>query len=338
MKKRLAIAAVLLTATSAWATNFLGDDGIFHPARTQLSGPVTYYVSNTAGAPCGTFTCALGSDSNNGLNPTTPFLTIQEAWNTIAYTLDLNGFNVTVQIADGTYTATPRVLQMGEGPPGVFQATSIAFQGNASNNMNVSLSGSTAAINCGVQGKGSTQVTFRNMHLQSSGGNDLNAAGCILIVNNIDFGTAGGAQGAQVYAFHGGFITTEGSANYTVSGGAYVHALAQTNSTVALHASQVTFTNSPAFSGATVIAEYNADVFFGGITFVNGGTVTGVRFVAQTNGYIDVGGTGNLTQIPGSSPGITATGGQYDTVANGVSCTGSPTSSFASVNGFVTHC
>lgn len=281
--------------------------------RTRLTGNVLYYVSNTAGAACGTSTCALGNDSNNGLSPTTPFLTIQEAWNTIAYTLDLNGFNVTVQIADGTYTATPRVLQMGEGPPGVFQATSIAFQGNSSNNMNVSLSGSTAAINCGVQGKGTTQVTFRNMHLQSSGGNDLNAAGCILVVNNLDFGTAGGAQGAQVYAFHGGFITTEGNAPYTISGNAYAHVLAQTDSTVAMHASGVTCSNSPAFSGATVVSQYaGANAFYGGITFTNCGSVTGSRYLVEYGGaYIDVGGAGT-SYIPGSTDGAALYGGQYD--------------------------
>lgn len=289
-------------------TGLLKDCG---PTRTRLTGAVTYYVSNTAGAACGAFTCALGNDSNSGLSPTTPFLTIQEAWNTIAYTLDLNGFNVTVQIADGSYTSSSRVLQMGEGPPGVFQATSIAFEGNASNNTNVSLSGTTAAINCGVQGKGTTQVTFRNMHLQSSGGNDLNSAGCILVVNNLDFGTAGGAQGVQVYAFHNGFITTEGSATYTVSGGAYAHVLAQTNSTVAMHTTQITFSNSPAFTGAMVIAQYNANVFFGGITFTNGGTITGQRYLVEYTSYIDAGGAGT-SYIPGSVAGASLYGGQYD--------------------------
>ena len=47
-----------------------------------------------------------GSDSNTGLANTSggAFLTLQKAWNAIL-TLDLNGFTVTVQIGDGTYTA-----------------------------------------------------------------------------------------------------------------------------------------------------------------------------------------------------------------------------------------
>src|SRR5215813_8218687 len=62
--------------------------------REVLAAARTYYV-----APAGSG----GSDSNNGLTSTAPFLTIQKAVDTVA-ALDISGNAVTIQIADGTYT------------------------------------------------------------------------------------------------------------------------------------------------------------------------------------------------------------------------------------------
>lgn len=61
--------------------------------RETLTGDRTYYVRTN------------GSDSNTGLANTAggAFLTLQKAINE-AYSLDLNGYRVTINVADGTYT------------------------------------------------------------------------------------------------------------------------------------------------------------------------------------------------------------------------------------------
>ena len=65
--------------------------------REQLTANRTYYVRTD------------GSDGNNGLANSSggAFLTIQKAIDTVA-ALDLSIYNVTVQVADGTYTGAVR--------------------------------------------------------------------------------------------------------------------------------------------------------------------------------------------------------------------------------------
>ncbi len=59
-------------------------------SRELLTAPRTYYVATT------------GSDSNDGLTVGNPFLTIQKAID-VASALDMDGNDVTIQLADGTY-------------------------------------------------------------------------------------------------------------------------------------------------------------------------------------------------------------------------------------------
>src|SRR5215470_20705 len=58
--------------------------------RVKLVANATIYVAPS------------GSDSNPGTSGS-PFLTLQKAWNHVIRDLDLNGHNVTINVADGTY-------------------------------------------------------------------------------------------------------------------------------------------------------------------------------------------------------------------------------------------
>jgi hypothetical protein len=59
--------------------------------RSRLSAAQNFYVASN------------GNDANNGLTVSTAFRTLQQAWNTILYNYDLNGYLATVNVADGTY-------------------------------------------------------------------------------------------------------------------------------------------------------------------------------------------------------------------------------------------
>jgi hypothetical protein len=96
------------------------------PKREVLTANRTYYIR------------ADGSDSNTGLADTSggAFLTIQKAINVIAGTLDIAGFSVTIQVADGTYTG-PSTLKnvLGYSSPGC-----LVIQGNSTTPANVLIS------------------------------------------------------------------------------------------------------------------------------------------------------------------------------------------------------
>src|SRR6185369_10064333 len=89
-------------------------------ARTQLLANRTYFVSTT------------GSNSNDGLAAGRPFLTLQKALDTIT-PLDLNGFSVTIQLADGTYTDGVIVSEL----VGQLSTAALTIQGNIGNPANV---------------------------------------------------------------------------------------------------------------------------------------------------------------------------------------------------------
>src|SRR5262245_35229457 len=94
--------------------------------REALTANRTYYVRTD------------GSDVNTGLANTAAgaFLTIQKAVDTISASLDLNGFTVTVQVADGTYTGAVALKNV----VGFRTSGDLVIQGNAGSPTNVVVS------------------------------------------------------------------------------------------------------------------------------------------------------------------------------------------------------
>lgn len=250
--------------------------------RETLTAARTYYVRSD------------GSDGNTGLANTgaAAFLTIQKAVDSVC-ALDLSIFQVTIQIADGTYTTEVALKPyLGALPP--------ILQGNATTPANVLVSTvANAFVNAGA---GAWQIN--SLKIACSAGNGLKAMnGGIIRFQNLDFGTI---ASYHITAGPGSSVVATG--NYTVSGNAQYHVA--TNGFVSLAGMTLTYVNTPAFSGANIFAGRGGVVDAYAMSFSNAGVVTGQRYAAMHNGVIFTVG-GSATYFPGSTAGATSSGGLY---------------------------
>lgn len=257
--------------------------------RERLTANLTLYVRTD------------GSDSNNGRTNTSggAFLTLQKAYDVITAEFDLAGYSITVQIADGTYTAGLTAAQPWTG------GGAVIFQGNNGTPANVVIS--TTSANCvTVSAPIPGTLRFLDMKLQTttSGSGIVNSSVGNVEFGNIDFGASP--------SFHmqalGSGANIRRISNYAITGGASYHWVASSNGSIIDQSGTITITGTPAFSGAFAYATR------GGVMTVNAntfsGSATGSRYLADSNGVVFTNG-GGATYVPGNAVGTTATGGQY---------------------------
>ena len=251
--------------------------------REQLAANRIYYVRTD------------GSNSNNGLvnSGGGAFLTIQKAIDTVA-ALDLSIFNVTIQVADGTYAGA--IVVSG---PWIGSGT-VTLQGNTSTPANALLS--TGASDAITVFSGAT-LTITGFRLTNSGSFLLHASSGSIRYSLLTFGSCGSQQ---VRATDGGRITAIG--NCAIDGGASNHWSAVGNSGIRVQSRTITLTGTPAFSAAFANADLGSTVLVNGNTF--SGAATGSRYSATNNAVISSAGAG-ATYLPGNAAGSTGTGGQY---------------------------
>jgi hypothetical protein len=244
--------------------------------REKLMAARTYYVRTD------------GSDSNSGLDNTSigAFLTLQKAANVIADTLDLNGFNVTVNVADGTYTAGVTLSNPFVGDGIVY------FTGNT-----------TTPANCVVNATGDAfygekGVTFdvRGFKVTATNRGIVAQTGAFISVGQMDFGACTGAQVE---------IGTQGQiqlgTNYSITGGAASHLHASGPGLIFAGTITVTLTGTPAFvnyfagaaQGSIVVKE---------VTY--SGAATGTRFLSHKGATIETNPAFNPA-LPGNAEGRT---------------------------------
>jgi len=247
--------------------------------REKLSAARTYYVRTD------------GSDSNNGLANTSggAFLTIQKAVDTVSDGLDLGIYNVTVQVADGTYTgAIVGKAVIGSGK--------ITIQGNNStpSNVHINVTGIAVSvtepshylkiIDCKITG--SSYGLFAIPH-------------GVIEFGNVVFGASSSSQVFSAYHAHINCVS-----NYTISGGATYHIQAGSGGTIRSYGNVVTLTGTPAFTAYLFVSDASIAYL---ATTTYSGSATGSRYTVTTNGVASTGGA----TLPGNSAGTTATGGQY---------------------------
>jgi len=256
--------------------------------REMLSADRTYFVRTD------------GNDANSGLANTSAgaFLTIQRAFNVIAGTLDLGGFNVTIQIGDGTYAGGLSVSQPWTG------GGNITVRGNNSTPDNVVVQ-STVSISTTLPGI----LAVRDFKSTATTAIQHNGVGVLQFANITIAGSATpGTVLAHIIAGNpGAIIRPFGS--YRISGGGQIAHIWLTGGFFDFEVGAVTVTLSgtPAFSMFISVVNCGAAIFRN-VTF--SGSATGSRYSAGNNGVIDVNGAGT-SYFPGSSAGSAATGGQY---------------------------
>lgn len=271
-------------------TGATGATGPTPSVREKLTASRTYYVRTD------------GNDSNTGLSNSSSgaFLTIQKAIDT-ATSYDNGGFDVIIQIADGTYSNLINLKSyVGSGR--------LFLRGNSSNTSAVLLSATAGSCLSAISVIGPWYLDY--LKIQTSSGTNLVAQGgtTFIALNGVNFGAAGPGGNAQIYAGDGARIVFSQASPYTISGGAGFHVYAVNGGSIDCSGVSVTLTGTPGFTGAFAYAIRTGVVRLAGNTYT--GSATGVRYSASMNGVIDVGGAG-INYLPGSSAGATATGGQY---------------------------
>jgi hypothetical protein len=274
----------------AWVKKTLAETKVILGGRELLTANRIYYVRTD------------GNDTNTGLENTSggAFLTIQKAVDTIT-TLDIAGFTVWAQIADGTYT-TPVILKnvVGFSVPG-----NLVIKGNKKIPSNVIIS-TTAANAFSKGGDGSVwDIIDLKIKTTTSGNGISSQNGANLRFANIDFGSHA-SSGTHLLARAGSKLFCIG--NYFVSGGGYAHAWADYGGIVSIASGTIIFSNSPAFSYFAVFTSVSV-LIANAMTFTNGNTVTGTKYRGQLNGIVQT--NAGITYFPGTIAGSLATGAQY---------------------------
>lgn len=285
-----------LTDLTAWARTLIASSDLsaarnILAIRETLTADRTYYVRTD------------GNDNNTGLVNTAggAFKTISRAVNVVATLLDLRGFGVTIQVADGTYAENVTLLPtVGHG--------SITLRGNTSapGNVVVSSSGGRVIV---ADGR-ATRWTLDGLKLRTTGSGALvYASGSAEItLARIDFGGTGG--GVQVSAEDGGSIYMSNT-TLTISGGSSL-SLWSASRGGEIVASSTVVTVTTSFSVTRFVSANSNGLFVSsGVSFSLGGNViTGSRYNAVQGGGIQTGG-GGPNYFPGTADGISSSPGWY---------------------------
>ena len=274
----------------------IGIGGSGGGGRTLLTGPTTIYVSPS------------GSDSNDGKTPATAFATIQRAWSGLT-TQDLNGQQVVIQLADGTYT---NGMQASGNLVGDFSAQQVTVRGNVAHPENVIIM--PTGRNPSFTAAWGAMYAIEGMKMDHHNTlQDMVMVGqySTIAVGHVNFGYNVNPFNHITAAFLA-HVLIYGS--YTISGGGQTHIDAANDSSVVWPTDcnpglfTVTVQNNPAFTAAFIFVASNAQVHVQNITF--NGTARGTKFVVEGNGVIDAC-SSDLNYLPGDQPGIIRAGGQY---------------------------
>lgn len=250
--------------------------------REVLTADRTYYVRTD------------GDDSNSGLvnDAANAFLTIQKACNVVG-TLDLAGYHVTIQVANGIYTAGGVISIPWIGGD-------VTIQGDISTPSNVLINSPGSCFSSSIVIPNYLTIQGFELRVSSSGHSVANVGSGTLRIANLIFGTS---TNYHIYAGSpGAYIFVVG--DYQITGGASVHMLVNTGGHIVCPSVRsVTLIGNPAFSAFAYATRTGVIQVTSSFT----GSATGKKYSVDTHGVVYASGI----VLPGSTNGTIATGGQY---------------------------
>jgi hypothetical protein len=262
---------------------------VLSSSRTLLTTNTTFYVATT------------GSNVTGDGTVGNPWATPQFAFDTIKATYDLAGYFVTIQHADGTYSAVDETVFFLEEGDGWIGAGEITFQGNAADNSLVKWTttgaSQTVYVFCQIPGT----LRFRNLQVKAPNDRtifELQIPGgfCEIESCNVE----GGAH-QILFGLPGCYGSVQG--DYDIVGhasGSGSHIVAQDNCFVSYNPTDCTIIGTPAFSTGFAYANTGAHIDSVATTFT--GSSTGPRFRVIQNAIINTAGT-PLDYFPGNAVG-----------------------------------
>lgn len=250
--------------------------------REVLTAARTYYCRD-----------ADGSDSNTGLANTAggAFLTLQKAIDVVT-ALDQSIYTVTIQLADGNYSAGGAFTISPSGP--------IVINGNSGTPANVVVDAATAiAVACVAN------ITLQNFEAKGSANSISMSAGA-----SVTLGAGMRLTGAGVSLNLNGLCNlTVGAVTVTFADNKTAWLLATGNALVVMASSTLSFSGTPAWSSYGIGFNTSAAVSLVSVTI--SGSATGYRYYGTSNAVLNSAGAGTAsTYFPGGSNGILETGAQ----------------------------
>lgn len=241
-----------------------------------------------------------GSNSNNGLTNTDAgaFATLQYAYDFVAKKLDMNGFSVTINMADGYHTTGLNASIGLTGGNVIFIRGNTTTPGNCflevTNSHGILNRARNLTINVGGL---RLSALIAGTCLWASGGNIELGANCLFAI---------AANGDHFLATDGGNIVV--SADYSVAGNCVNHWHAYGQGQITCQ--NRTITVSAAVSMTRWCGVATALLTSTGCTFTGKANVSGATYLVHRNGVIIVEGSG-ANYFPGTAAGTVQTGGQY---------------------------
>lgn len=268
-----------------------------------LTAPRTYYVNANAGDD--NFD---GSQAAVGTSPKGPFKTLQKASNAIAK-FNLNGYNVDVYVADGTYAPVQLPQVAGQG--------TVSWHGNPAAPANCLIAANQTNAAVGFSGIANYMNGFKVTHTGVGSVSECNGiygnGPHSLSIDNMEWGATVGAQnrlvnGAQLRFGLSAFKISGGTPGGPYSPGCFIECsqASKADCPISVHMT-LNIVGTPNYGTAFIrcfdvgVVDWVADVT---------GAATGPRYYVATNGIINTGGCG-ASYVPGSTPGTALSGGQY---------------------------
>ena len=253
-------------------------------SREVLGAARSYYVD-----------AAIGSDANDGLSPSIPFLTIQKAVTTATDSLDPNGFQVTINVAAGTYNEDVTMASP------MFDGRTLALTGDPANPGSVIINGASQAIHANAIG---AQLQVDGFRI-NSGSTGLQAGFLARVVMSGATMQFGDCALRLCGAVNKGTLDIANS-TIDILGDGFVAFQAVSNSDMLISGNAFTFAPGLRFSLGFLAAQQVCAIKVNNNTYT--GTHSGRRLIVSENGVIS---TSNetATALPGAAGDLILSGG-----------------------------